>query len=173
MIDEALFTPSTATWSGTCAFRLLPDHELSPAPATASTRGVAEGVAWTLDYVWVHPEDGVQEGHLVVGGPREDGTVTAGWVDSWHQKDEIALLAGTSACPGDRTGEHSEAATGAGAVQVAMGHSGWGWRIEVFRSDDALRLRMYNVVPKGVEGVEGVDAGPYLVMDAAWEPVRA
>ncbi|MDO5634761.1 MAG: hypothetical protein Q4G34_07820 [Micrococcus sp.] len=156
---DKLFTPEPALWSGTCAFRLMPDHELNPLPSTAATTMVAEGVAWTLAYVWLHPDDGVQEGHLLVGGPAEDGSVSAAWVDSWHQKDEIASLHGTNRCPD----------AGDGVITLEMEYSGWGWRIEVERAEQVLRMRMDNVIPAGVEGAE---PGPYRVMDATWEPSR-
>lgn len=138
----------TGEWSGTCGFRLMPTDDLAPGAATAVTASEADGHGWSLRYTWTHPDDGVQAGTLLLGSPDDAGSVSGGWVDSWHQKPEMRLLTGT---------------WDGSTVQLEMEYSGWGWTIEVTPQDDALVLQMHNVIPDGVEGAE---PGPYLVMDA-------
>lgn len=168
--------PSTA-WTGTCGFRMLPTDDFAQGPSTARLTEVAGGAALTLDYTWVHPEQGEQAGHLVLGRPDDDGRVTVAFTDSFHQSPEVRVLEGTAA----RTEGGGDAGRdrGAGAaphpidgdgVAVTMEYSGWGWTVAVRRQGGRLAMMMQNVVPAGVEGAE---PGPYDVMRAAWTPAGA
>lgn len=80
---------TVGTWAGANAFRMMPDDPFVEAPATAAAQLQAQGHGWLLRYTWEHPEDGEQAGTIFVGSPDQDGTVTAGWVDSWHQQPAL------------------------------------------------------------------------------------
>ena len=137
------------TLAGTCAFRLVPTDELADAPSTLVLDEVARGRATLLTYTWTHPDDGDQTGTLLLGVPADDGTVTASWVDSWHQPD-VALLTGT----------------GHGTSR-SLGYDyapGWRWEVDVAVDEATVSMVMRNVAPEG----QGGPAGPYDVMRASW-----
>lgn len=141
-------------WAGSNGFRLMPDDELSVAPSEASVASEAQGWGVTLRYTWVHPEEGPQEGTMLISSPDDDGQVVAAWIDSYHQKPALGLPRGTASDAG---------------VHLAMEYSGWGWTIDLTHEGDALRMVMNNVIP---EGVDGAEPGPYVVMDAEWTRVN-
>ncbi len=86
--------PLAGTWEGTNGFRLMPADELHRAPATATVTPAAGGHDVVVTYTWVHPQDGPQDGIMLVGSPDEQGKVTAAWGDSWHQQPSIRTLVG-------------------------------------------------------------------------------
>ena len=77
--------------AGSYAFRLLPDDHFDEGASTVAVDAAASGRAVLVSYTWVHPVDGPQTGTLLLGVPGEDGAVSAAWVDSWHQRDVVAL----------------------------------------------------------------------------------
>jgi hypothetical protein len=101
-----------------------------------------------VTYTWAHPQDGPQEGVMLIGSPDEHGQVTAAWGDSWHQKPSILTLSGA------QTAEPLEVTADYGG--------GWKWTIAV-EGDDPLLMTMYNVVPADF-GTDEHPAGPYPVM---------
>ena len=140
------------SWSGTNAFRLMPTDELFYGDSTATSAVEACGWGWSLRYSWVHPDDGEQSGLLLIASPTDDGSITAAWLDSWHQKPYLQAFTGTLAD---------------GTVSVSAEYApGWTWRIEVGPGGDEgqLRMVMHNVVPEG----HGDFHGAYVVMDAVW-----
>ena len=159
-------------WTGTCGLRLYPTDDFATDVSEARLTPVAGGAALALDYTWRHPERGAQAGHLVLGRPDDDGTVTAAWTDTFHQAPEIRTLTGvhteaTDATPapspdGDPVTTHPVSGDG---VAVAMGYGGWGWTVAVRLQGGTLAMVMQNVVP---EGVPGAVPGAYDVMRAAW-----
>jgi hypothetical protein len=105
----------------------------------------------SISYSWEHPQDGPQDGLLVVGSAGADDSLMAIWSDSWHQQP----------IPMSLSGSH-----GAGATVELEGDygGGWGWRIVIDASDpENLRMRMDNVVPPD-QASGDVPAGPYPVM---------
>lgn len=118
---------------GSYAFRMLPTDEFDDGSSSVSVDSVANGRAVLVSYTWTHPEDGDQRGTLMLGVAAEDGAVTAGWVDSWHQRD-VVQLTGTG--------------TGTGAVVGYEYAPGWTWEIEVSVDAGALALVMHNGVPE-------------------------
>lgn len=129
-------------WTGTNRFRLMPDDPPAEAEATAQLTLGAGGNLAVLAYTWTHPDDGPQDGVLVLG-PHDDpdespdpahGEVLALWGDSWHQQPAARSLRGT-------VGERS--------LTVAYSYAeGWWWRIVLTAEDpDVLRWRMDNEVP--------------------------
>lgn len=138
-------------WQGTNGFRLMPDHDLAVATSRAWVHSEASGWAQTIRYCWTHPQDGEQQGVLMLGSPAEDGSINAGWVDSWHQKPHVALVAGT---------------TEKGRVRLEMEYGGWTWQIVVESSPESLNMVMRNVIPADINHPTGT---AYVVMDARWE----
>lgn len=145
---------AAGTWQGTNGFRLMPADGLFTAPATATVTPAAGGHLVTLGYTWRHPDDGEQQGLLVLGhgddGDDEDApaSAVAFWADSWHQQAARAL-------DGSADGETL-------AFEYDYG-SGWLWRVEVSTSGQGLALRMLNVVPESA--APSVGAYEAMVMD--------
>jgi Protein of unknown function (DUF1579) len=142
------------SWAGTNGFRLMPTDPFAELPATVTVTMAAGGHLTSVVYSWEHPDDGPQDGLLVIGSAGEDRSLMAMWADSWHQKPVPMSLSGGPA---------------AGATFELNGDygGGWGWRI-VFDAADAenLRMRMDNVIPADQATAE-IPAGPYpaMVMD--------
>ena len=138
--------PPAAQWSGSNAFRLMPDDELAERRSSATSTMHTGGKSWTLEYDWVHPADGTQSGILLIGSAGDDGQVTVAWTDSWHQQPTLGVLLGRFVD---------------GTIAVEMDYApGWSWRIALRLGDDELRMVMHNVMPDLPDG--------YVVMDAAW-----
>jgi hypothetical protein len=139
------------TWVGTNGFRLMPADSLAEFPATVTVTSAAGGHLTSVAYSWEHPDDGPQDGLLVIGTGAEDGSLVALWGDSWHQKPVPMSLSG-------RRG------TGTAVELDGDYGGGWGWRI-IFDTADAesLRMRMDNVIPPD-QATDEFSAGPYAVM---------
>jgi hypothetical protein len=138
-------------WRGTNGFRLMPTDELQEAPATAVVTTAAGGHDVVLTYTWIHPDDGPQDGVLLVGSPDEQQqAVDAAWGDSWHQKPSILMFSGTLVD---------------GRLEVIADYGGgWKWMITL-EGENQLLLTMHNVVPDEL-ATDEVSAGPYPVMVA-------
>ena len=140
------------TWVGSNAFRLMPDDDTYDAEATAIVSTAAGGSLTVVTYTWVHLDDGVQDGLLVLGPGGEANEVTSFWGDSWHQNPEPALLTGTGT---------------KGVLTVGYDYGGgWRWQIRVGADDpDALTLTMSNIVPPSA-ATDTLPAGAYCAMAA-------
>ncbi|MDO9353040.1 MAG: hypothetical protein Q7T55_05065 [Solirubrobacteraceae bacterium] len=149
----AILDAHTGDWAGSNGFRLMPSDPLADAPMRASVALAANGGLTHVTYTWTHPDDGEQEGLLVLGPGEAPGTVVAFWGDSWHQKPEPRLLHGTN--------------DGA-VVTVGYVYGGdWRWEIVLDGSEpDRLTLRMDNVIPESAASAD-LAAGPYAAMSAA------
>jgi Protein of unknown function (DUF1579) len=146
-----LLPNSVGTWVGTNGFRLMPDDPLAEFPARLTVTTGAGGHLTSLSYWWQHPDDGPQEGLLVIGKADEDGSLVAMWGDSWHQKPAPMILSGSDG-------------TGATLGLEAEYGGGWRWRVIVESTDaDNLRMQMDNVIPTEHATAE-ISAGPYPVM---------
>lgn len=146
MISSAL----VGSWSGTNGFRLVPNDPLGESPATASVSTAAGGHLTLVTYTWQHPDDGPQDGLILIAPAGEGAAVSATWGDSWHQKPDTMTLSG------------SQAADGSLALEGSY-YGDWGWRILLETSDGALRLRMDNVIPASGATAD-MPAGPYPAM---------
>ncbi|WP_433284970.1 hypothetical protein [Micromonospora sp. CA-244673] len=139
------------SWAGTNGFRLMPPDPLAESPATVTVTTAAGGHLTSIAYSWTHPDDGPQDGLIVVGAGDREGSLVAVWGDSWHQQPTPMSLTG-----GPGTGATFELAGEYGG--------GWAWRI-VFDAADGehLRMRMDNVIPADQATTE-MPGGPYPVM---------
>ena len=138
------------SWIGTNQFRLMPADSPHVAAATSDVSTAVAGTLTTIAYTWSHPDDGVQEGLLVVGPNGEPPGAVAFWGDSWHQHPEPKVLLG---------------GLEDGLLIVSYAYGGdWRWQIIVDATDpEVLALRMDNIVPESA-AADGVVAGPYPAM---------
>lgn len=133
------------TWTGSNAFRLLPTDSPHVAVASAELTVGAGGNLLSLTYTWLHPDDGAQDGLLVLG-PGPHGSAVALWGDSWHQKPEAQVLTGS-------------VVEGVWTVGYEYVPGQWSWRVVVDASaDEELFVLMENVALGG-------DERPYAAMD--------
>lgn len=128
----------------------MPADPPQAAAATAEVSTAAAGNLTAIAYTWSHPENGAQDGLLVIGAGDESDGAVAFWGDSWHQAPEATILAG-------------KFRDGMVVVSYEYG-GGWRWQISVEATNtDSLRLRMENIVPQSA-ATKAVAAGPYEAM---------
>ncbi|GAA3623462.1 hypothetical protein GCM10022223_45540 [Kineosporia mesophila] len=140
------------TWSGTNGFRLMPADPLVKFPATASVTTAAGGHLTLLAYAWQHPDDGPQDGLILIESTGEGDALAVTWGDSWHQKPDTMSLSGLL--------------TADGLISFEGSYAGdWGWRIHLGVGDEPreLLIRMENVIPAEHASAD-MPAGPYPVM---------
>jgi hypothetical protein len=146
-----LLPDAVGSWAGTNGFRLMPSDPLAEFPARLTVTAGAGGHLTSVSYWWEHPDDGPQEGLLVIGPVDQNGSLVALWGDSWHQKPAPMILSGSHG-----TGDALELEGDYGG--------GWRWRVTVDPTDpDNLRMQMDNVIPAEHATAE-ITAGPYPVM---------
>lgn len=143
------------TWAGTNGFRLMPNDTFAEFPARVTLTPAAGGHLTSVAYWWEHPDDGRQDGLLLIGRTSSDGSLVAMWGDSWHQKPAPMMLSGTER-PSDGSGASLELEGDYGG--------GWRWRISIDTRDAAnLRMQMDNVIP-AEQATADIPPGPYPVM---------
>jgi hypothetical protein len=142
---------SAGVWVGTNGFRLMPSDPLVEFPASVTVTTAAGGYLTSVAYSWEHPDDGAQDGLLVIGSAEEDGSLVAMWGDSWHQKPAPMMLSGSRQT--DAT------------LQLEGDYGGgWRWRVMLDASDaESLRMQMDNVIP-AEQATADIPDGPYPVM---------
>lgn len=128
-------------WRGTST--LQDPHSGAPdeAPSTVVVTPMIGGRFVRIDYTWSYRGE-PQEGALILGFKKKAGTVTAHWMDSWHNSDNVMPLTGSLADDGTLTVR--------GSYPAPEGPD-WGWRIDVKKDGDALRIVHHNVFPDGKE----------------------
>ena len=135
----------SGAWIGHNALWLRPGTPAIESAATASIGVVAAGKVVTLDYTWTH-EGEAQDGRLLLAIDEAEGVHMA-WCDSFHLDAKIMDLVG------DGSGEFI---TATGSYRLPDSEP-WGWRIELEpRGADALQLRMYNILPESMGGLEAL-----------------
>ena len=146
-----LMPNSAGTWVGTNGFRLMPRDPLTEFAASVTVTTAAGGYLTSVAYSWEHPDDGPQDGLVVIGSAAEGGTLVAMWGDSWHQKPTPMMLSGSRGT--DATLE----------LEGEYG-GGWRWRVTLDASDaESLRMQMDNVIP-AERATADIPDGPYPVM---------
>lgn len=146
-----LLPNSEGTWTGTNGFRLMPTDPLAEFPAKMTVTTAAGGHLVSIAYWWEHPDDGPQDGLVVIGPADDSGSLVAMWGDSWHQKPAPMTLSGRR---------------GASETVELEGEygGGWGWRVSFDASNpDSFRMQMDNVIPAEQATAE-IAPGPYPVM---------
>jgi hypothetical protein len=129
----------------------MPSDPLVELPASVTVTIAAGGYLTSVAYSWEHPDDGVQDGLLVIGSADDDGPLVAMWGDSWHQKPAPMMLSG---------GRGTDATL---ELEGEYG-GGWRWRVTVDASDaESLRMQMDNVIP-AEQATADIPDGPYPVM---------
>ncbi|MEZ5399768.1 MAG: DUF1579 family protein [Bryobacteraceae bacterium] len=136
-----MFAIEPGRWAGKS--RLYLEGAAGPHSESDSTLEVAAGVnptAREIRYGWSH-EGQPQRGVLLIAAHPKDHSVTAAWLDSWHQGVSVMFSSGEAAA-------HGFSVRGSYAVP---GHPDWFWRIAIEAAPDRLRLTMYNISPDGEE----------------------
>jgi hypothetical protein len=129
----------------------MPSDPFAEFPARATVTTAAGGHLISVSYSWEHPDDGPQDGLVVIGTVDDGGSLVAMWGDSWHQKPAPMILSGSRATDAtfDLEGDYG---------------GGWRWRVSFDATDtDAFRMQMDNVIPNEHATAE-IAAGPYPVM---------
>src|SRR5215217_1130467 len=146
-----LLPNSVGTWVGTNGFRLMPGDPLVEFPASMTVTTAAGSHLTSVAYSWQHPDDGAQDGLLVIGSANEDGSLVAMWGDSWHQKPAPMMLSGSRSTDA--------------ALQLEGDYGGgWRWRAMFDATNaDGFRMQMDNVIPAEQATAE-MSPGPYPVM---------
>ena len=146
-----LLANSAGTWVGMNGFRFMPNDPLGEFPASVIVTTAAGGYLTSVAYTWEHPDDGAQDGLLVIGSADEESSLVAIWGDSWHQKPAPMMLSG------------SRGTDGSLELEGVYG-GGWRWRVTVDASDaESLRMQMDNVIP-AEQATADISDGPYPVM---------
>jgi hypothetical protein len=111
----------------------------------------AGGNLVSIAYWWEHPNDGPQDGLVVIGPADVSDSIVAMWGDSWHQKPAPMMLSGSR-----RTDAVLELEGDYGG--------GWRWRVRFDATDtESFRMQMDNVIP-AEQATADIAAGPYPVM---------
>ena len=145
---------------GEASFRLMPNDEFHTGETWATITEYGAG-QYAVRYSWEHPKNGEQHGEVLLGAPHaEHGLITAGWVDTWHQKPHLQVFTGHLR---DR------------AIALSANYGGdWEWQIELVglgTGSPAMTFR--NVIPEAVLAAQPpsatpIGAGPYDVSVFMW-----
>jgi hypothetical protein len=128
-------------WQGTSTLEVPHAGVADESASTLAVTPMIGGRFVRIDYTWSY--DGKpQEGALIVGFQRKAGVVTAHWMDSFHNGENVMVCTGTPSDDGILSVRGSYAApTG----------PDWGWRIDVTPGAEMLRIVHHNVWPEGKE----------------------
>src|SRR5215218_372925 len=117
-----LLPNSVGTWVGKKRVPVDARRPTRRVPCRVTVTTAAGGHLISVVYSWEHPDDGAQDGLLVIGSADEDGSLGAMWGDSWHQKPAPMMLSGSRGT--DATLE----------LEGEYG-GGWRWRVMLDASD--------------------------------------
>lgn len=127
-------------WSGHgqlhMPFQEVEAERLQSYPSTMDV--THHGTYLALTYTWVLASGDQQQGTLLITAG-DEGVVTIGWTDSWHQNAAVMLLTGAN----DETG-----ITTLGSYTYP-GYDPFGWEISLRKRGDELELEMVNIDPAG------------------------
>ena len=132
-------------WTGTKQVILDPaDAPLPAGPSQLAFQQLGAGELYRVEYDW-QLEGLTRFGALLLAVHPETDTVSAAWVDSWHQSSAVMSLTSASSPAG--------VLRLSGRYAVEAGPA-WGWAIE-FESgaEEGLEMRMYNATPEGDEAL--------------------
>lgn len=133
------------TWTGSSSLWLQPDTPAADSTTSAAIYAVAGGKVVMLDYTWTH-EGQPQDGRILLSADAVEGVHMA-WCDSFHLDTKIMDLVGRGC---------GELIAATGSYRIPDSEP-WGWRIELEpRGADAFQLRMYNILPVSMGGMEAL-----------------
>jgi Protein of unknown function (DUF1579) len=130
------------SWRGTSTLQDPHAGKPDESASTATVTPVLGGRFVRLDYTWSYGGQ-PQEGSLLVGWQKKPGTVTAHWIDSWHNGSGSMSLTGPAPDGGSTL-------TVRGSYPAPPGPD-WGWRIDLTPGGGTLSVVMHNVWPEGKE----------------------
>jgi hypothetical protein len=134
----------TGSWNGISHLNLTEDpavENIAESDSRMKVEADPQGQFATITYTWSW-EGEEQYGSLLVCGNQKLGTVTGGWVDSWHQSGEVMFLTGDGM--GD---EHFGFMGSYGSADEPKR----GWRIGVTAEGETLAFEMTHISPEGEE----------------------
>jgi len=130
-------------WQATYQLRGDPSFE-SDSPSAATVSPILGGRFVRVDYTW-SDRGRPQEGMLVIGHEPETGTVTAVWLDTWHNGNRMMVCTGHMLPQGGIDVR--------GTYPAGPGHPDWGWHTRVELRGTTWAMTMFNVSPDGDEAL--------------------
>ena len=131
---------SAGNWRGMNTLQDPHSGQPEESPATATVVPVLDGRFVRLDYTWGY-QGKPQAGSFLFGFESAADSLTAHWIDGWHNGDRVM------ACVGARP--HGPSLEVRGTYEAPPGPD-WGWRTEVTPDGQrSLRIVMFNVWPDG------------------------
>lgn len=129
-------------WGGTNAVYLTPEAQPEKSQTTARVYPTAMGKFLVIAYNWAFANE-QQEGLLLLGAEGTNGTLTASWIDSFHNGDRIMLCSGIL--------KPDSPFIVIGSYPAPPGPD-WGWKLALELEGEAnFALRMFNITPDGLE----------------------
>lgn len=137
------------SWRGTSTLQDPSNFEPQASSSDLTVTPVLGGRFVRLDYTWSY-KDAPQEGSILVGFEKKAETVTAHWIDSFHNGTKVM------ACTGPKPDGPTLSVRGSYAAPPGPD---WGWRIAITPQDGgALRIVMHNLWPEGGQEDLAVEA---------------
>lgn len=148
MNAREIWSALEGSWVGNKRVWVEPEAPVRESESTAVVTLVAQGKFLEIRYTW--SEGGrSQDGLLLARLEEPAGAIDAGWIDSWHQSQEIMR------CRGEVSPEGVLSVSGHYAAPPGPD---WGWRIELIpAAPGGWELKMFNITPEGQEAL-GVQA---------------
>lgn len=139
-------------WQGHSSLWLQPGTPAFECATSATLYAVAGGKVVAFDYAWML-EGEPQDGRLMLAVDDAEGVHMA-WCDSFHMDAKIMDLAGDG---------NDEVIAATCSYQLPDSEP-WRWRIELgSHGTDGLQLRMYNILPASMGGIEALAVqGDYI-----------
>lgn len=97
----------------------------------------------TIKYTWAY-KGGTEVGTLIIAADEQRDLIAMGMMDTFHLNGDVMRLTGPF------TDERIDVM---GTYFVGDGEPEWGWKIQLSRSSETLRVRAMNVSPEGEEEV--------------------
>lgn len=135
----------TGQWKGHSSLWFRPDTPATECETTATLGTVAGGQLVTVDYTWSYA-GAPHDGHMVVSVDETEGVHMA-WCDSFHMSTKLMDLQGAAV--------RGPVVAAVGTYSLPEGEP-WGWRIEIEAQAAGFQLRMFNILPASMGGLEAL-----------------
>lgn len=137
------------TWRGKSTLQDPSNNIAQDSSSDLTVTPVLGGRFVRLDYTWSY-NDAPQEGSILVGYEKKPETLTAHWIDSFHNGTKVM------ACTGPKPDGPTLSVRGSYAAPPGPD---WGWRIAITPEDGGtLRIVMHNLWPEGGQEDLAVEA---------------